>query len=56
MGLEPDSLGVGGIFLQEQIRIEIVLPCTVNGFHSIPKFWGENFDFLLKKWCFGVFG
>ena len=56
MDLEPDSLGVGGIFLYEQIRIEIALPHIVNGLHSIPRLWGENFDFLLKKWCFGVFG
>ena len=49
-------MGVGGIFLYEQIRIEIALPLAVNGFHSIPRFWGEIFDFLLKKWCFGVFG
>ena len=56
MDLEPDSLGVGGIFSYEQIHIEIALPLAVNGFHSIPRFWGEFFDFLLKKWCFGVFG
>ena len=40
--LGPDSLGVDGAFLHEQIRIEMALPHAVNGFNSIPRFWGEK--------------
>ena len=46
--LEPDPLGVGGIFLYGRIRNETAVRQGVNGFCSIPVFHGEKND--LKFW------
>ena len=46
--LEPDPLGVGGIFLYGWIRNETAVRQGVNGFCSIPVFHGEKND--LKFW------
>ena len=46
--LEPDPLGVGGIFLYGRIRNETEVRQGVNGFRSIPVFHGEKND--LKFW------
>ena len=50
--LEPDSLGVGQIFLDGRIRNEILRRYGFNQFCSIPKSWGEKMGFVLKKWWF----
>ena len=52
--LEPDPLGVGGIFLHGWIHNQTAVPQGDNRFCSITTFHGEKSDFLLKMWCFGA--
>ena len=47
--LEPDPLGVGGIFLYGWIRNETAVRQGVNGFCSIPIFHGEKNDLKLHE-------
>ena len=47
--LEPDPLGVGGIFLYGWIRNETAVRQGVNGFCSIPVFHGEKNDLKLHE-------
>ena len=47
--LEPDPLGVGGIFLYGGIHNEAAVPRYDNGFCSIPVFHGEKNDLKLHE-------
>ncbi len=47
--LEPDPLGVGGIFLYGWIRNETAVRQGVNGVCSIPVFHGEKNDLKLHE-------
>ena len=50
--LEPDPLGVGGIFLHGWIHNETAVRKSVNPFCSIPTFHGETNRFSARNVAF----